>query len=194
MKPMNKIIEIWKDLPGHEGCYQVSNIGRVRSMDYYINGPKGKRLKKGKIKEFSMTKDGYCRVGIWSKRKQKHITVHRLVALTFIPNPDNKKCVNHIDGDKTNNNVTNLEWCTADENIQHYYHILGGKSFTKGRNKPLSPAENDRTRKDRKPVKCIEDNLTFSSIADAARYYNISPAGMCWRIKNNYNKKEFVII
>lgn len=148
--------EEWKDVPGYEGFYQVSNIGRVRSVDHYVKHFRGDKLRKGKIKEFSITHDGYYRVGLSKYSKQKHVTVHRLVALAFIAKPESKDFVNHKDGIKTNNHVSNLEWCTSGENTRHFHEVLGGP-----------------TRKICKPVKCIEDNLTFQSIGDAAKYYKV---------------------
>ena len=92
--------EIWKDIKGYEGLYQVSNIGRVRS------------LKNDILKPFICKGDGHYYVGLYREGICKRYAVHRLVADTFIPNPNNLLCVNHIDEVKTNNIVSNLEWCT----------------------------------------------------------------------------------
>lgn len=116
--------EIWKDIEGYEGCYQVSNLGNVRSLDRII----GNALRKGKILKELKNKDGYLVVGLHKDGKRKKFFMHRLVAQAFIPNPDNKKEVNHmnicnlsIDENKKYNAIENLEWTTHDENLIHSY-------------------------------------------------------------------------
>ena len=103
-------MEIWKDIEDFKG-YQVSNLGRVKSPDLYVIINNSFVLyKKGNIlKPYKHKKTGYLSVGI---TKKSTIMVHRLVAKTFIPNPNNYPCINHKDEDKMNNNVDNLEWCT----------------------------------------------------------------------------------
>ena len=99
--------EVWKDVVGYEGLYQVSSFGKV------------KRLKNGKERILKPQPNGfgYLFVNLYKNKINKHFKVHRLVAKTFIPNPDNLPQVNHIDEDKTNNHVDNLEWCDAKYNI-----------------------------------------------------------------------------
>ena len=106
------MIEEWRPIEGYEGLYEVSNLGRVRSLDRFYY-----RLHKGKV--LSPTKDryGYLTVTLNCNGKSKTIKIHRLVAQAFLPNPDNLPQVNHKDEDKTNNNVDNLEWCTAKYNV-----------------------------------------------------------------------------
>ena len=109
-------LEIWKDIKDYEGLYQVSNLGRVRSL------PKVDRLGRvhnGKIKAQVNNGSGYLIVNLKHNGKQKMKTVHRLVAETFISNDDNLPEINHIDGNKVNNRVDNLEWCTRSENVKH---------------------------------------------------------------------------
>ena len=102
--------EIWKPIVGYEGLYEVSNLGNVRSLNY--NGT-------GKIKILSciIHNDGYYIVNLHKDGKQKTYKIHRLVAQAFIPNPDNKPEVNHINEDKTDNRACNLNWMTSKENI-----------------------------------------------------------------------------
>ena len=101
--------EIWRDIPGYEGKYQVSNTGEVKSLNYNHTG-EIKLLKQG------IKKKGYRQVNLYKNGKVKHHLVHRLVAIAFIPNPNNYKEVNHKDEDPSNNNVKNLEWCTREYN------------------------------------------------------------------------------
>lgn len=120
---MNKNIEIWKDITGHEGVYQISSNSRVRSLERYVNCKMGKKsLKKEKLLKPD-TSAFYERV-----RLEKWRPVHRLVAEAFIPNPENKPCINHIDKNKLNNSIENLEWVTHRENITH---SLTNRSITK---------------------------------------------------------------
>lgn len=118
-------MEKWKDIKGYEGSYQVSNMGRVRSVDrirYASNGKtmckffvKGQILKPSHTGKKTRNNDGYLAVNLLQKTKR----VHRLVAEAFIPNPDNFPVVNHKDGNTENNKVENLEWCTNEYNQKH---------------------------------------------------------------------------
>lgn len=101
------MVEVWKDVQGYEGRYRVSNFGNVLSL--VSNKPlKPRRSKKG-----------YLTVVLYLKGKAKEFKIHRLVAMHFIPNPENKPEVNHKDGNKENNYIGNLEWATTKENINH---------------------------------------------------------------------------
>lgn len=109
-------MEIWKDIDGYEGIYQISNLGRVRSLDR-INC-RGQSIK-GQIRKFRIDSKGYPQVRLSKNGKYQDIFIHKLVAVAFIPNPDNKETVNHKDGDKMNWSIDNLEWMTTEENTQH---------------------------------------------------------------------------
>ena len=101
------MIEIWKDIEGYEGLYQISNLGRVKSLN------------RNKVMTLRVKRNGYKEVSLSKDNTKKHYLVHRLVAQAFIPNTGNKPTVNHIDEDKTNNNVDNLEWATMKEQNNH---------------------------------------------------------------------------
>lgn len=104
--------EFWKNIKGYEGLYQVSNLGRVRSLDFECWNGVGFWLKKGVILTPRKTKNGYCRVQL----KGKDFYIHRLVAEHFLDNPFKLNQVNHKDEDKNNNSVINLEWCSQKYN------------------------------------------------------------------------------
>lgn len=115
------IDEEWRDVSGYEGLYQVSNLGRVRSLDRWRKNGSGEYKQKGRILNQGDTTTGYKQIVLNKDKKRKTLKVHRLVAIAFIPNPENKPNVNHIDGNPHNNKVENLEWCTQSENVQHAY-------------------------------------------------------------------------
>lgn len=105
-------MEIWKDIAGFENLYEISNMGKVRSKTGY----NGKYTRIGKYIKPGINKNGYYQVSLYKNSKRYCLYLHRLVAKSFIPNPQNLPCVNHIDERKDNNSVENLEWCT------HFYN------------------------------------------------------------------------
>ena len=121
-------MEEWKDVIGYEGLYQISSYGRVKSLERTVQGKDG-RLMLILERELAQTPSKITKryprpvytVELWKGNIRKRALPHRLVGMAFIPNPDNKPQINHIDGDKKNNRVDNLEWCTASENNYHAY-------------------------------------------------------------------------
>lgn len=111
-------IEIWKDVVGYEGLYQVSSEGRVKSVDRWVKCNTGTMIKKGTFLKF-YDREGYDYVFLYKNGQRLFTGVGRLVAIAFIPNPDNLPEVNHKNEIKKDNRVENLEWCTRDYNM-HY--------------------------------------------------------------------------
>lgn len=157
-------MEEWKDIKGFEGLYMVSNLGRVKSLNY-------RRTGKEKTLKARVTGDGYLLVGLHKNNKTKQYLVHRLVAQAFLENPDNLPEVNHKDEDKTNNCADNLEYCSRSYNITY-----------NGRAKKVAEKNVNNPRKS-KPVIGINKVsgliVEFPSINEASRQTVISLGGIC---------------
>ena len=110
--------EQWKDIKGYEGIYQVSTLGRVRRLAGGIETERGNRYLPGRMKKAVLV-DGYLYYSLYINDVEERCAAHRLVAAAFIPNPENKPHINHLNGDKTDNRAENLEWCTRSENMRH---------------------------------------------------------------------------
>jgi hypothetical protein len=135
-------MEIWKDIQGYEGRYEVSNLGRVRTVPHYIEHnmfPGVQKFVRGRMRKLQNNGTGY-KFLVLSKGDFR--TVHRLVAQSFIPNTDNKPWVNHKNGIKSDNRVENLEWCTRQENEDHAFGT-GLKNSTGSANQMAKLTEND---------------------------------------------------
>jgi hypothetical protein len=136
--------EIWLDVIGYEGLYQVSNLGRVKSI----------RRKKQIIMNPTVRNVGYCCLTFYKRDVKKMHDIHRLVCQTFLPNPYNKKTVNHINGIKTDNRLINLEWSTQKENVNHA--SLNGLRKDKGEHNNFSKLTNEEVYK----IKYLHKDLT----------------------------------
>lgn len=110
------------DIPDYKGYYQVSNYGNVRSLNRVIKEKTGEtQTPKGRVLKQRINSGGYCYIGLRKNGTKATFAIHQLVAQSFVPNPNNKRTVNHIDGNKQNNRVANLEWATYSENLEHAY-------------------------------------------------------------------------
>lgn len=139
-------METWKDIKGYEGKYQVSDCGNVKSLarEHPLNKCNDNKILKPSERR------GYLTVMLWNDGVGAWRSVHRLVAEAFIPNHEGKQQVNHIDGDKHNNNLSNLEWSTPKENVRHSFDVLGRKAHSR-------------------KVLCVETGEVFESLQEVTR-------------------------
>ena len=122
LMPLRHAPEVYIDIKGYEGYYQVSNHGNVRSLDREtVNAIGAKRKHKGKVLTPFINSTGYCYVTLSNGNSRKNKRLHCLVARAFLPNPESKRTVNHINGKKSDNNLCNLEWATDSENHTHAF-------------------------------------------------------------------------
>ena len=174
--------EVWKPCPDFEEHYEVSNLGRVRSRSVFIphdgswNKDMNGYIKKVKIHNQQVNRYGYLQTKLCKYGKCRQLTIHRLVAKAFIENPENKSQVNHIDGNKKNNRVDNLEWTTRSENVKHAYDtgLMSSKHMT-GSNHPLSKLTEDDVREIRTSEKKLKDlakqfGVSYATIIDIKKH------------------------
>jgi hypothetical protein len=152
--------EVWKEISGYEGYFEVSNLGNFRSKDRIIRyKTNGTRLYPGKPLKTETIVEGYQRIVLMKEAIKKRHMCHRLVAQEFVPNPNNKPYVNHINGNKADNRAENLEWVTQSENELHSHNVLGntmrGKTYPK---KVIATFPNGG------------DKVIFDSMSDAIKF------------------------
>ena len=170
-------MEIWKDIPDYEGLYQVSNLGNIKSLNY-------NNTKKEKLLKTKHDKRGYLAIELRNKGKRYYTRVHRLVAMAFIPNPNNYPQVNHINGIKSDNRVYNLEWCSVSKNTKHAFdNNLSNFRDTCLRNLREYNQKN-------KYIKVVlekdEEQIVFNSTAEAGKFLGTRPDN----ISRAYKKKQ----
>lgn len=177
-------MEIWKDVVGYEGYYQVSNFGNIRSVDRVIYSDKlhigTKRELKSKMLKPYVNSHGYLALTLTKNSNEKSVRVHRLVAEAFIKNPNNYDQINHIDGNKTNNKVENLEWCNNQHNVNHAYKNGLTKHYTRSI-KQYDLKGNYIQTFESIAKACEEVNGNRANITKCAKGYINSAYGYKWR-------------
>lgn len=166
--------EIWKDVTDYEDYYQVSNMGRYRSKDRYVDRKHNPYIKKGMVLNGTKNHAGYIMVQCGKKQER----LHRLVAKKFLDDVPDKNCINHKNGIKTDNRVENLEWCTRKENIKHAYE--NGLINNIGVNQKYAKM-NDSS------VRIVRMASMYVYQKDLASYYNVSTS----TINSIINKKTW---
>ena len=162
--------EEWRAIKDYEGLYEVSNLGRVRSLNY--NGTKRVQLLKPQDQG-----QGYLQVQLRKNKKRRSYRVHRLVAEAFIPNPNNLPCINHIDQNRSNNRVDNLEWCSYEYNNNYGSH---NEKISNANSKALKGNQNGA-----KKVICVELDKEFNSMTKAAKFIGCKQPNITAAIKRN---------
>lgn len=170
--------EVWKDIKGYEGFYKASTFGKIKSLKFYSNANK-QYYDKERILKAPVDNHGYRCVTLCKNGKHKRIRVHKIIAMTFIENPENKPYINHLNGTKTDNRVCNLEYCTAKENTIHAYKT--------GLHKPAKGKENPLSKKILQYD--LEGNLirVWGSIREIERTLGINNSNICQCCKGNKN-------
>lgn len=193
--------EVWKDIKGYEGLYQVSNRGRVKSLERRVVGKNGNMYYyHEKIKKACLMNHGYMVVDLHKNGKNKHAYIHRLIAEYFIPNPENKPQINHKNGIRHDNRIENLEWVTCYENNKHMKEVLKTAYILPpkyGKDNPKSRRILQFT-KEGKFIKSYE-TLTEAERCTGAHHSNISKValgkrnfagGFVWKYADDVNDKN----
>ena len=179
-------METWKDIKGYEGMYQVSSMGKVKSLDRLDN--KGRKTH-GKVLAIKHDGGGYCQVALSKDGSQKYCKIHRLVALHFIPNTENKPQINHKDENKDNNAVDNLEWVTSKENANYgtrktrCYQNRDYKAI--GRNISQGIKEKGHCRAVVQYDLSMNKLAEFETIVEAGKALHILPSGIGNAVRGN---------
>lgn len=177
--------EIWKDIKGYEGYYQISNLGRVRSVDRIVESEhRSPQFMKGQIKKVIVRDDSYKYVTLYKDNKGQNKYIHRLVAEAFIPNPDNYPIINHKDENPSNNNIENLEWC------DHQYNLSYGNREQKMLD---SEGYKRRTNRIKKPIYVINKDgkrKRYESITSACKELNLNHCNVSACLNNKKNSKR----
>lgn len=191
--------ELWRPVVGYETYYVVSNYGRVRSLPRYVNFIHGTvRKLKGKVLKPMTDANGYQYVMLAYNGTQKSKFIHRLVGEAYLDKPDPSCEINHIDGDKRNNAVDNLEWVSHKHNIQHSFDAELHKKYSSEYMRKIGRVGSKiSAAKSSIAVLCESDGLAFVSQNAADRYYGYHAGSVCEAIKHKngaFKNKQFRIL
>lgn len=179
--------EVWKDVKGWEGIYKVSSKGRVKSIERAKGEYGSGRAVHEHIMAHALNHKGYKTVHLSREGFNKRVAVHRLVAIAFIPNPDNLPQVNHIDGNKLNNSVDNLEWVTNLDNMRHAVKN-GLTNMGPCLNAAHTPEVHKKVSEKRKKRVLRSDGAIFPSVNDAAKAIGVSHSAISMNIHGKTNR------
>ena len=177
--------EVWKPVDGYEELYEVSNLGRIRRLKFVnMYGSQDKII----ILKPQKRKNGYIQIIFRDKERSSERLLHRVVAMAFLPKVDGKEFINHKDGNKANNRVDNLEWCTRSENMKHAYRS--------GLAVPSSKGKFGENSNSAKAVEMLDLNgnvlKKFGSLIDAAKFVGVSrSSNICMCCKNGKRKTAY---
>lgn len=205
--------ELWRDIVGFDGKYQVSNLGRIRSIEHISKCSNQHtqfyRTYPSKILKLHAIDRGYLQAFLYKDGKSMGYLVHRLVAMAFLPNPYDKLEVNHKDRNPSNNCIHNLEWVTKEENIKHALNngwnpklsrlghknssehiqaVINARSGTKANEDLINKLRNSHIHQSKR-CKCVTTNEEFLSLAEASRAFNLDPTSISEAIKKNRKVK-----
>ncbi len=201
-----EVEEVWKNIKGYENLYQVSNLGRIKSLARYSAYRNSKRFINEKIMKLHKSYNGYLRVELCKNNITKKYLVHRLVAYAFLNEHDNNLEINHKDGNKQNNKIENLEWVSRSENEKHAYKIGLAKNTEKQRIAVSNCNKNKRI----KPVIQLDKNFNFikewKSATEAQNELGINrkninqcvigknktAGGYVWRTKEQFDSVKYI--
>lgn len=172
--------EVWKEVTDFSD-YEVSSLGSIRSVDRWVNAKLGSmKFIKGRLMKPKVSKDGSLRVGIWGNGTQYYFFIHKIVAIAFIVNQENKDCVIHLDRNNKNNHVTNLSWATWDEvqEIAQLSQKLSGKTrrLNNHRSRKVTMVKEDGT------------EIEFNSVSEAGRNNNMDIGNINRAVNKHYKK------
>lgn len=187
-------MEVWKDVVGYEGIYQVSSLGRIKSVNYY------RKTNREQVRKPCKRKDGYLSIALSKDGKTITKTVHRIVATAFIPNPNNLEMINHKDEDRTNNSVDNLEWCSRSYNQIYSMNIhserrkVFGNNFLNDNGESSSPFTK-RGVPHKYNIKVVQKDRNgvllriFNNASEAGEALNLRSSNIITACKDNQSRK-----
>lgn len=181
---MTNIEEIWKPIPNYDGFYEASNLGRIKTIPHKVKRGNTSIMCKENITHGSLNVHGYMQITLSKNGNNTKFIFHRLIAKTFIPNPENKRTINHINGIKTDNRIENLEWATDSENNLHSFKVLGRIGGNTG---------NHNNGKICKPIYCFTNGTTYNSIHECSADLSIKVSTIRSAINTYFGKHNGVL-